>query len=139
MERYDVFCDRPFLTSLIGDGRVSLIDEHVMFTRDHGENDSRFKDITEKDAFNLMSFYRESLPQPTSRADRRMLFVFSTNILLRTYPKVMDKKMSFLRFIRHGRALGLIDLRYVNKVGIVGIIEAFFGERVTNNLIRLYR
>ncbi len=60
MEIYDVYCDRPLLTNLIGDQSVALIEDRAMFTRDHGKNDGRFKNITEDDAFNLMDFYEKT-------------------------------------------------------------------------------
>ena len=137
METYDVLCDRPFLISLIGlDRKIALVDEKAMFTRDHGEHDGRFKNITEQDNFNLMEFYHDSLPKPLNKSDAKKLLSFSTNILIYTYASILGNKRSFRDFMRAGKELGLINLRYMNKVGIVGVAKLLFGEKVINKITR---
>jgi len=127
MEKYDVFCDRPFLSSLIGSATIILIDEPVMLTRDHGIDDTRFKNITEEDCFNLLNFYRENLPRPLSRSDSKKMLSYSTNFLMYTHPGIVGRKMSYGRFLRTGHELGLVRLRYVRILGIVGMLKAIFG------------
>jgi glycosyltransferase involved in cell wall biosynthesis len=140
MDDYDVLCDRPFITSLINQNqRVALIDEKVMFTRDHGINDGRFKNITQNDCFNLMKFYRNNLQQPLSIIDNKKFLIYSTNILIYTYESINVTKNTFLAFIREGKKLGLIDLRYINKIGIVGILKLILGESFFNKLVRLVK
>ena len=137
MEKYDVLCDRPFLASLIGpDKKIALVNEKAIFTRDHGEHDGRFKNITEQDNFNLMEFYHDNLPKPLSKNDAKKLLSCSTNILIYTYPSIVGDKRSFPAFMRAGKELGLINLRYINKVGIVGVAKLVFGEKMINKIIR---
>ena len=135
METYDVLCDRPFLISLIEQNQeIALINEKAIFTRDHGEHDNRFKNITEQDNFNLMEFYHDNLPKPLSKSDAKTFLSFSTNILLYTYPSILGNKGSFRDFMRSGKELGFINLRYINRVGIVGLSKVFFGDRLINKL-----
>jgi glycosyltransferase involved in cell wall biosynthesis len=137
MEKYDVLCDRPFLTSLIGPNqKIALVNEEAIFTRDHGEHDGRFKNITEQDNFNLMEFYHDNLPKPLSKNDAKKLLSFSTNILIYTYPSIIGGKRSFPAFMRAGKELGLVNLRYINRVGIVGVAKLLFGEKVINKITR---
>lgn len=137
LEKYDVLCDRPFLYSLLKDDQyMALIESNAMFTMDHVENDNRGKNITEKNCFNMMNFYKENLPQPINKNDYKKFIIFSTNNLLNTFSGIRNKTMSFYKFINTGKNLGLINLRYINKIGIVGILKIIFGEKIINRLIK---
>ena len=131
LKKYDVLCDRPFLASLIGNNFVAIIEDKSVFVRDHGENDNRGKNTTEEHCFNMMNFYKDSLPKPISKNDYKKFIIFSTNNLLNTYRGIRNKKMGFCKFIKTGKNLGLIDLKYINKIGIFGMLKVIFGEKIT--------
>ncbi len=131
LQKYDVLCDRPFLASLMeNDMKMAIIEDRLIFVRDHGKNDVRFKSVDVEHCFNLMMFYKKSLPQPLNREDSKSFYSFSTNHLINAYVGLKNKEMSFLRFIKAGKESGLINLRYINKIGIVGILRVILGRNL---------
>lgn len=138
--KYDVLCDRPFLASLIENNlNASLLEDKGMFVRDHGEDDHRFDKVTEENCFNLMSFYKDNLPHPISTCDYKKLLTFSTNNLINAYSGLRNKKMKLNEFIKAGKMLDLINLKYINKIGVVGTIRLLLGEKITSKLIKLFK
>ena len=129
MEMYDVYCDRPLLTNLIGDQSMALIEDRAMFTRDHGKNDGRFKNVTENDAFNLMDFYEKNLLNSDNYNDVGKFLKYSTNFLLFTYPTIRHKTMSFGEYVRLAKKSGKLRFGYINKIGIMGLLRTFLNKK----------
>ncbi len=137
---FDVLCDRPFLTSLIENGlKAAIIEDKGIFVQIHEKNDNRAQMTTAGHIFNLMSFYKDNLPEPIGKFDYRKFITFSTNNLLNTYTTIQNNDMNFYMFIKKGMSLGLIDLRYINKVGILGILKYIFGQKLMNRLVTIIK
>ena len=137
---FDVFCDRPFLISLLKEkSEVGLIADKAIFVRDHGESDNRFSTITEAHALNLMSFYKNNLPQPLSASDTKKIQTFATNNLLGAYAGLKNKKMTFREFIAEGKKLGLINFKYINRIGAASLFKLVFGEKAFNKVIKIIK
>ncbi|MEI6396934.1 MAG: glycosyltransferase family 2 protein [Candidatus Taylorbacteria bacterium] len=133
LDMYNVYCDRPFLIDLVDKYSVALIEEKVMFTRDHGEYDTRFKDITEEHCFNLVRFYKDNVDNTVST---NHFSRFSTNFLIYSYSEIIHKKMSAYKFVCTGRRLGFIRLSRINKIGVIGILKIIFGRKIVDKIIR---
>ncbi len=139
-QSYDVFCDRPFLISLIkNDLRIALLEDKAIFVHDHGENDSRFDTIHEEHCLQLMTYYKNNLPTPISTSDVKKLQTFATNNLIGAYAGLKHKKMSFWQFIQRAKKLGLINFRYINRIGIASLFKLAFGEKVFNTAIKIIK
>ncbi|MFA5934672.1 MAG: glycosyltransferase [Candidatus Paceibacterota bacterium] len=140
LSEYDIFADRPFLVSLLKDGlRAGIILDKGMFVRDHGENDKRAQITTDKHAFNMMSLYKNNLPKPIDKTDYKNFITFSTNNLLNTYSSVQNKNTNFYKFIKEGIKLNLINFKYINKVGVLGILKSIFGKKFINKLVKIIK
>lgn len=139
-QTYDVFCDRPFLISLIKDDRrAGLIQDKAIFVHDHGESDTRFKNITEIHGFNLITYYKNNLPTPLSLSDIKKIQRFSTNGLISLYAGLQNKKINLYQLIQKGKKLGLINFRYINRIGIASLFKLCFGEKIFNTVIKIIK
>jgi len=140
LKKYDIFADRPFLVSLIkSDSKAAIIKDPGMFVCDHTENDKRAEITTSEHCFNMMNFYKENLPNPMIKDDYSKFITFSTNNLLNTYTSISIKNTNFYKFIKTGKKLGLINLRYINKIGIVGILKVIFGKKNISKLVKIIK
>ena len=129
-ETYDVLCDRPFLASLLDEGSsASIINDKLIFTRDHGNNDHRSDTVVADDCFNLMSFYKESLPKPISEKDYNDFLTFSTNNLIHTYNYIKTENISFYSFIKKGMQLDLIKFSHINRIGVAGLLKFIYNKK----------
>lgn len=118
-DRFYKWCDRPALVAMAGLGPVLIIKDKLMNYRIHGNQDSKSGVSPQVDPlFNLYKNYRDNLPQPLSRGDRRLFYYFSTNQIILSGLGFSHNFKEYWDFVRAAKKEGLFKLQYLNMRGL---------------------
>jgi glycosyltransferase involved in cell wall biosynthesis len=125
--RFGPHGDRPFLLSLLQNNAHSsaiFITNQLVNYRIHGAQDSQRNALLTQQSSKralqreLFIFYRNTLPQPLSRADNRLFMRFSTNALLDSFSRSGAPYAELKAFVQEAYAAGLLNFIYLNHVGM---------------------
>lgn len=119
--------DRPFLVELTKVGRAAFIENKLMNYRVHLGQDSRINPASGiSSGVNLMQFYKTILPNPLSRADKRLFYTCATNNLLDSYLRLGEARPGLKQHIRDMKKNGVMNLWYLNRIGLRAIFKNIF-------------
>ena len=108
------WCDRPFLISLIRDRNVGIIEDELVNYRIHSNQDSQAAAIDKSEClFNLFIFYKENLPQPLSKNDKKLFYSFTTNNIISDAGSC-GGSVNFRSFLNEARRRKLLNFRFLS-------------------------
>jgi len=134
LETFSVTCDRPFLLSLLsGQNNGAVLNDNYIFYRDHGYHDNRGHSLRSSHLLNLYKFYQHYL-NLSDQNDKKIFFRNSTNNLLYAYHNLGVKDISLWEFINRGCRENLLNLHYLNKIGLFAIFSLLVGKKISFKL-----
>lgn len=118
-KRFFKWSDRPYLIELSKKGKVAVLKEKLVNYRLHKEQDSRSESLDKNDyAFNLLLFYKENLPQPLSKKDKKLFHSFATNNLILAGFSFSKNWQEYKKFLEQAKNKNLFRLKYLNFRGV---------------------
>jgi glycosyltransferase involved in cell wall biosynthesis len=124
MDRFSVLADRPLLGELSKNGTSLFIPAPLLFSRNHGPQDSRGRELTEKHVVELFRYYRSCLPEPWGPEDETLFYSFTTNNFLDSYIHLnQDTRMNVKDFLATCRDTGMVRARSLNLKGMKSVFK----------------
>jgi len=111
--------DRPYLIELTKKGSAGIIKEKLVNYRIHPKQDSQAEAVDRASyLFNLFLFYKENLPQPLSKKDKKLFYSFATNNLILSGFSFSKDWQEYKKFLKQAKNKDIFKLRYLNLRGI---------------------
>lgn len=123
-EKYYKWGDRPYLLHMAKKGKAICIPHALVNYRIHVDQHSQQKDEDKiQESFNIFEAYQQALPQPLSRKDKDLLYIFSTNNLLLSGALSANTWRGYLSFLKIARRKKLVHLSYIRLRGLWYMIK----------------
>ena len=111
--------DRPYLVNLSKKGKIAILKDKLVNYRIHKNQDSQTESVDQANyAFNLFLFYKENLPQPLSKKDRKLFYSFATNNLILSGFSFSKNWRGYMEFMKQARNKDILKLRHLNLRGV---------------------
>jgi glycosyltransferase involved in cell wall biosynthesis len=118
-ERFFKWADRPLVITIAKKGECAIINEKLVNYRIHSGQDSQSSATSEQNyLFNLFKFYRDNLPQPLLKEDKRLFHYFSTSQVILSGLGFSNNFQEYCGFLRLSKKEGLFNFKYLNIRGL---------------------
>jgi len=118
-DKFSKWADRPYLINLSKKGKVAVLKDKLVNYRIHKNQDSQAEPVGRAQyLFNLFLSYKENLPQPLSKKDKRLFYSFTTNNLILSGFSFSKDCKGYKKFLKQAKDKDIFKLRYLNFRGI---------------------
>ncbi|MEI6378641.1 MAG: glycosyltransferase family 2 protein [Candidatus Falkowbacteria bacterium] len=122
-KRFNKWCDRPFFIDIAKKGMVAVIREGLVNYRVHNGQDSMAEHSAEFNYFiNVYNYYKACLPQPLTKADKRLFHRWSTNNLILLIASFSSGASTYFKLLKQCYEMDLFKPSYINIRGVYYII-----------------
>jgi glycosyltransferase involved in cell wall biosynthesis len=129
-ETFATLVDRPFLLSILQGWSAAIIEEPMVWYRQHGEGDARHLAMSPEHVLRLFARYRSLLPAALTGDDRQLFYDFSGYWLFTLYRLVPPAQQSSLRrFVLRAWRDGLYNPRWSRGLGRKRLISLMLTGR----------
>jgi len=127
-ERFNLYCDRPYLVEIARLGKSALVTAPLVLYRIHAAQDTNSGALTVPIMIELMKYYRESLGADASVEDRELFLKRSTSFVAQAYTTLPRAgRPSPVQFLFRTRAAGVLRLRDISKEHWFALLEGTAG------------
>ncbi|HEY5477376.1 MAG TPA: glycosyltransferase family 2 protein [Tepidiformaceae bacterium] len=127
-ERFNLYCDRPYLVEIARLGKSALITAPLVLYRIHSAQDTNSGALTLPIMIELMKFYRETLGVDASAEDRTLFMKRSTSFVAHAYTTMPRAgRPSLPQFLYRTKAEGVLRLRDIPKECWFAFLEGTAG------------
>lgn len=111
--------DRPYFIDKAKNGSSAVIYEKLVNYRVHSGQDSQEEHADKFNYFlNLYNYYRECLPQPLSKSDKKLFYSWSTNNLILLCSSFATNFKEYFKVLKRSQENGLFKLWHLNIRGL---------------------
>ena len=130
LEELETLCDRPFLLEILKEWSGALLREPLAFCRRHDDGDDlRHQSLTDDQIVRFLSLYREPLPEPLSRRDRKLFYKYTGYWLFALHALIPpERRPPLRRFLLRAWREGIYAPQWLGRSGIRRLGKALLGR-----------